>query len=106
MVSFCVAVEFYFNDANLPYDKFLWTATQKDPEGWVPIALVSSFKRMKEYLPKGVPWISTVLRRSESLLAVSDDGKKVRRIPELRPPVDAFGRSIYAVCARHSGLLS
>ena len=40
-------VEFYFADANLPFDKFLFTLTRKDPEGWVPIDTIASFKRMK-----------------------------------------------------------
>lgn len=40
-------VEFYFADANLPFDKFLFTLTRKDPEGWVPIETLASFKRMR-----------------------------------------------------------
>ncbi|CED85301.1 FOG: RRM domain [Phaffia rhodozyma] len=95
----CLAqVEFYFNDSNLPYDKFLWTATQRDPlhQGWVDIATVASFSRMKEYLAKGLPWVVEALRRSEELLAVDQDGKKVRRTRELKPPTDAFARSVYA----------
>ena len=40
-------IEFYFADANLPFDKFLFTLTRKDPEGWVPIETLASFKRMR-----------------------------------------------------------
>lgn len=52
---------------------------------------------MKDYQPKGVSWVAETLRRSESLLAVNDAGTKVRRIPALVPPKDAFDRSVYAV---------
>jgi hypothetical protein len=99
LAPFLPPVEFYFNDANLPYDKFLWTTTQRDPQGkgWVPIALVSSFKRMAVFNAMGLPWVAEALRKSDGLLAVDEQGKMVRRIPELKPPVDAFGRSVYAV---------
>lgn len=90
-------VEFYFHDSNLPYDKFLFTLTRKDPEGWVPIATIASFKRMRaiqEIL--GNDGIAEALRNSEELLDVSEDGANVRRRKELVPVKDAFDRSIYA----------
>lgn len=93
-------VEFYFNDSNLPYDKFLWT-TQGLPtgQGWVSIALVSSFKRMRDHLHRGIPWIAEALRKSDGLLEVDEKSEKVRRVKELKPPTDAFGRSAYVVRA-------
>jgi hypothetical protein len=93
-----VAVEFYFNDSNLPYDKFLWT-TQGLPtgQGWVSIALIASFKRMRDHLHRGIPWIAEALRKSDGLLEVDEKGEKVRRAKELKPPTDAFGRSAYVV---------
>ncbi len=87
-------VEFYFHDSNLPFDKFLFTLTRKDPEGWVPIATIASFKRMrtiKELL--GLDGIAEVLRTSKELLDVSEDGANVRRRKELVPVKDAFDRS-------------
>ncbi|KAJ2923356.1 hypothetical protein H1R20_g13739, partial [Candolleomyces eurysporus] len=42
-------VGFYFADSNLPYDKFMWTLYSKDPEHWIPISTIASFKRMREY---------------------------------------------------------
>lgn len=90
-------VEFYFHDSNLPFDKFLFTLTRKDPEGWVPIATIASFKRMraiKDLL--GIEGIAQVLRGSKELLDVSEDGANVRRRKELVPVKDAFDRSIYA----------
>ncbi|SPC62801.1 related to LHP1 - RNA binding protein [Ustilago sp. UG-2017b] len=90
-------VEFYFHDSNLPFDKFLFTLTRKDPEGWVSIATIASFKRMhaiKNLL--GLDGIAEVLRGSKELLDVSEDGANVRRRKELVPVKDAFDRSIYA----------
>lgn len=90
-------VEFYFHDSNLPFDKFLFTLTRKDPEGWVPIATIASFKRMrtiKELL--GLEGIAEALKASKELLDVSEDGTKVRRRKELVPVKDTFDRSVYA----------
>ncbi|CCU99296.1 unnamed protein product [Malassezia sympodialis ATCC 42132] len=90
-------VEFYFADANLPFDKFLFTLTRKDPEGWVPIDTLASFKRMKplrEVLD--VAGIADALRASPSLLEVDAEGQRVRRRTPLVPVPDAHTRSIYA----------
>ncbi|SPO28185.1 related to LHP1 - RNA binding protein [Ustilago trichophora] len=90
-------VEFYFHDSNLPFDKFLFTLTRKDPEGWVPIATIASFKRMrgiKDLL--GLEGIADALKASKELLDVSEDGVNVRRRKELVPVKDAFDRSVYA----------
>lgn len=90
-------VEFYFADANLPFDKFLFTLTRKDPQGWVPIETLASFKRMKpvrEVLSTSE--IAEALRTSESLLEVDEEGTRVRRKTELVPVPDAHARSVYA----------
>ncbi|TKY89862.1 hypothetical protein EX895_001159 [Sporisorium graminicola] len=90
-------VEFYFHDSNLPFDKFLFTLTRKDPEGWVPIATIASFKRMRAINDLlGLDGIADVLRQSKDLLDVSADGQNVRRRKELVPVKDAFDRSVYA----------
>ncbi|KAG0487335.1 hypothetical protein HPP92_009430 [Vanilla planifolia] len=44
-------VEYYFSDENLPNDKFLLKQMRKDKEGYVPIAIISSFRKMKS-LPR------------------------------------------------------
>lgn len=90
-------IEFYFADANLPFDKFLFTLTRKDPEGWVPIETLASFKRMRpmrEVL--NTQEMAEALRKSESLLEVDAEGLRVRRKAELKPVTDAHTRSIYA----------
>ena len=95
-------VEFYFSDANLPRDKYLWTLTQSDPkkEGWVPIKNIASFKRMQRFQP--VENIATALRASKELLEVNEDGTMVRRnVPLVRLSQETFTelgqRTVYAV---------
>ncbi|QRV99428.1 La domain-containing protein [Ceratobasidium sp. AG-Ba] len=88
--------EFYFDDANLPYDKFMWKLHTSTPEHWVPIATVASFKRMREFQPKGADWLLSVLKKSDGLLEVDESGLKVRRAREIVEPKDQFERSIYA----------
>ena len=60
------------------------------------IATIASFKRMREFQPRGVEWVANVLRTSAEL-EVSEDGTKVRRRTEVQKPKDAFDRSVYAV---------
>ncbi|KOM29080.1 hypothetical protein LR48_Vigan635s000500 [Vigna angularis] len=49
----------------------------KDPEGFVPISVVASFKKIKALITSH-SLLATVLRNS-SKLVVSEDGKKIRR---------------------------
>ncbi|ANB14339.1 Lhp1p [Sugiyamaella lignohabitans] len=91
-------VEFYFSNENLPNDKFLYKLSLKN-EGWVPIATICMFARMKRFRP--VSAVVEALRGSKELLEVSEDGELVRRkIPLVEPKKeekqDAFARSIYA----------
>jgi lupus La protein len=76
----------------------MWTLHSANAEHWVPIATVASFKRMRQFQAKGVPWLADVLRRSESLLEVDETGTTVRRREEVREPKNQFERSVYAVC--------
>jgi La-related protein 7 len=78
-------VEFYFSDTNLPTDNYLMKFVKKDPEGFVPIPVVASFRKIKN-LVKNHGVVAAALRNS-SQLVVSDDGKKVRRVHPL-PDVD------------------
>jgi len=82
-------VEFYFSDANLPRDKFLWNLTVSDSEGWVPIATIANFKRMRRFQPLDA--IVSALRTSPALLEVNDKGTHVRRkIPLTKPSEEEF----------------
>ncbi|XP_066337376.1 la-related protein 6C-like isoform X1 [Miscanthus floridulus] len=70
-------VEYQFSDTNLVANDFLTKIMNKDPEGYVPLSVISSWKKIKAM---GVTnqLLVTALRTSEKLV-VSDDGKKVRR---------------------------
>lgn len=89
-------VEFYFSDENLPTDKFLFKATQKN-NGWVPISTIAMFKRMTKFRP--LEDVVAALKESEKL-EVSEDNELVRRKQRLQEPkkehrADAMARSIY-----------
>ncbi|KEP49995.1 fungal family LA-motif protein [Rhizoctonia solani 123E] len=88
--------EFYFTDANLPYDKFMWKLHSQSEDHWIPIATVASFRRMKPFEPKGTEWLLSVLRTSDGLIEIDETGTKVRRAKELVQPKDQFERSVYA----------
>ncbi|KAG6809078.1 hypothetical protein H0H93_016129, partial [Arthromyces matolae] len=88
-------IEFYFADANLPFDKFMWTLYTKDPDHWVPVETVASFKRMREFATRGLEWVADALRTS-SFLEVDAEGKRVRRVTEVQEPKGQFERSVYA----------
>ncbi|GLJ30355.1 hypothetical protein SUGI_0600620 [Cryptomeria japonica] len=91
-------VEFYFSDSNLPRDKFLKKCIEESEDERVNLALICSFKRMKEHLglkedvgPDNVPEesvaaVAEVLRKSASTLQLSEDGKRVGRINKLLKP--------------------
>ncbi|CAL1698480.1 unnamed protein product [Somion occarium] len=89
-------LEFYFADANLPYDKFMWTLHTANPEHWVPISTVASFKRMREFSPLGLDWVANALKTISTELEIDETNTKVRRKTEVTEPKGQFERSIYA----------
>jgi lupus La protein len=92
------AVEFYFSDSNLPYDKFMWTLHTASAEHWVPLATVASFKRARSLTgARGIEWVASALRSRSDALEVDETGAQVRRKAELTEPKDQFVRSVYAV---------
>jgi La-related protein 7 len=74
-------VEYYFNDENLPTDEFMLKFVKKNKEGFVPIGVVASFRRMKK-LVQDRAIIEAALRTSLKLV-VSSDEKRVRRLHPL-----------------------
>src|ERR1700734_2020873 len=78
--------------------RFMWTLYTANPDHWVPISTVASFKRMREFTSLGVEWVAKALRMS-SELEVDETSTKVRRTTEIQEPKDQFERSIYAVSA-------
>lgn len=78
-------VEYYFGDFNLPRDKFLQEETKAD-EGWVTMETMLKFKRLAD-LSKEAGVIVEALKKSKSgLIAVSEDGTKIRRDPAIPLP--------------------
>ncbi|KAL6661916.1 hypothetical protein ACP70R_001300 [Stipagrostis hirtigluma subsp. patula] len=71
-------VEFYFSDVNLATTEHLMKFITKDPEGFVPMSVVASFRKIRE-LVYDRTLLAAALRTSSELV-VSDDGKKVRRL--------------------------
>ncbi|KAI7884597.1 La-domain-containing protein [Lichtheimia hyalospora FSU 10163] len=88
-------VEFYFSDSNLPFDKFLWTLKEKNSEGWVPLATIASFKKMK-MITEDLPTVVAAIRDQPSeLVELDESGENIRR----KTPVvqqESISRSIYA----------
>lgn len=74
-------VEYYFSDENLPSDKFLLKYVTRDKEGFVPVKVIASFRKVKK-LTEDTSIIAAALRES-SLLVVSSDGRKVKRLHPL-----------------------
>ncbi|KAK3118670.1 hypothetical protein QOZ80_9BG0703730 [Eleusine coracana subsp. coracana] len=71
-------VEYYFSDINLTTTEHLMRFINKDPEGYVPISVVASFKKIKA-LVQSDSILASALRTS-SKLVVSDDGARVKRV--------------------------
>ncbi|KAL8262774.1 hypothetical protein R6Q59_024123 [Mikania micrantha] len=74
-------VEYYFSDINLATTDHLMRFINKDPEGYVPISVVVSFKKIKALVSSNAQ-LATILRNSGKLV-VSEDGKKVKRLHPL-----------------------
>lgn len=75
-------VEYYLSDENLPTDKYLLGFLKRNKEGFVPISLIASFRKMKK-LTRDHSIIVAALKES-SLLVVSGDGKRVKRLNPFR----------------------
>lgn len=74
----------------------MWTLYTKTPEHWVPIKTIASFKRMRDYQPKGIDWLIEALQDS-TFLEVDESKTNIRRTTEVREPKNQFERSVYAV---------
>ena len=87
-------LEFYFSDSNLPKDKFLLKQTKDNEGGWVPLKLIASFKKMREYGATDES-LAAAARTSE-FLAVDEAGEKVKRTTDLPDTDVTLERSISA----------
>ncbi|ESR59631.1 hypothetical protein CICLE_v10014180mg [Citrus x clementina] len=69
-------IEYYFSDENLQNDHYL--ISLMDAQGWVPIAIIADFKRVKR-MSTDLPFILDALQNSSTVEA---QGDKVRRRDE------------------------
>ncbi|XP_010930389.1 la-related protein 6C isoform X2 [Elaeis guineensis] len=70
-------VEYQFSDTNLVASDFLIKIMNKDPEGYVPMSVIASWKKIKSLGANNQMLIKAL--RTSTKLVVSEDGKKVRR---------------------------
>ncbi|GJN24200.1 hypothetical protein PR202_gb11930 [Eleusine coracana subsp. coracana] len=70
-------VEHQFSDTNLVANDFLMKIMNKDPEGYVPMSVISSWKKIKAMGATNQLLVNAL--RTSAKLVVSEDGKKVRR---------------------------
>lgn len=78
-------LEYYFGDINLPRDKFMQEKIKED-DGWITLEILLTFNRLAN-LSKDPEVIVNAIKKSESvLLKVSEDGKKLRRNPDVPLP--------------------
>ncbi|KAJ1385614.1 hypothetical protein B484DRAFT_341640, partial [Ochromonadaceae sp. CCMP2298] len=86
-------VEFYFSDSNFRRDTFLKNAAASDPNGYVPIATLLTFNRLKT-LTADPAVVAECLKESESV-DVSDDLLSLKRSAELPENDDSSVRTLY-----------
>uniref|UniRef100_A0A5B6YI82 Putative la-related protein 6C isoform X1 n=1 Tax=Davidia involucrata TaxID=16924 RepID=A0A5B6YI82_DAVIN len=70
-------VEYQFSNMSLLANESLVKHINKDPEGYVPISVIASMKKVKSLITNNQLLAQAL--RSSSKLVVSNDGKKVRR---------------------------
>ena len=76
-------LEFYFGDGNAATDRWLRERIASDPEGWVSLADVCAFPRMRNKLKKR-DWRDEAPRAvrtsSSAIIEVSECGERIRRL--------------------------
>lgn len=75
-------VEYYFGDANLNRDKFLREQIGKNEEGWVPLSVLITFKRLASLSTDFEEILAALNKSEEGLIQISEDKQSLRRHPE------------------------
>ncbi|WWC92727.1 uncharacterized protein L201_007686 [Kwoniella dendrophila CBS 6074] len=94
-------IYFYFSDSNLPVDKYFFSLTCCNTEGWVPLKTILTFKRMREFNELGLPFVVYALKKKiqeegkDPLISISTDNENVKRKRPLEPNATAWSRSAY-----------
>ena len=86
-------IEFYFSDSNYRKDAFLRAAAESNPEGFVPIATLITFNKLKALSTDAI-LIANSLSDS-STVEVSSDGLSLRRTKALSSVDTSSARTIY-----------
>ena len=94
-------VEFYFSDSNIVRDAFLKSKVESTEGGWVPAALLASFKRVKEMLKAGgvaddaaAAFVCDAVQGAPGL-EVDAGAQQVRRTAPIPETTDADARTVY-----------
>jgi hypothetical protein len=86
-------VDFYFGDTHYPKDQFMLKHARADPAGFIDLAVVMAFKKMRR-LTQFPSFVASCLVDS-SIVLVSEDGTKLRRkAPVPRDPEDGLTRTV------------
>nr|AAL68124.1 AT22034p [Drosophila melanogaster] len=75
-------VEYYFGDANLNRDKFLREQIGKNEDGWVPLSVLVTFKRLASLSTDLSEIVAALNKSEEGLVEISEDKLSLRRHPE------------------------
>ena len=94
-------LEFYFSDANLRKDGFLMQLIKKDP--WVELTVFENFNKLKTMMADLVEDGNSVQHhlaralevKKSSMLVVSEDGTKVKRLTQVQEKEDIEECTIY-----------
>jgi len=79
-------VEYYYGDFNLPRDKFLQELINENPDGWVSMDHMLTFKRLSD-LSRDADCIMEALCKSKAaMIDVDFVNRRIRRNPEKRLP--------------------
>ncbi|XP_056316769.1 la-related protein 7 [Danio aesculapii] len=87
-------VEFWFGDVNLHKDRFMKNIIEQSRDGYIDIAVLTTFNRMKN-LTADVKLIARALKNS-TIVEVNDEGTHIRRKDPLgETPKDVDSRTVY-----------
>lgn len=92
-------MEFYFSDSNLQKDRFLKKQYTESEDGYIDLSIFLSFNRIRA-LTTDVSTLAKALS-SSTLLKVSENGTKVKRLTPLLEPKDLDKRTVYVECLPH-----
>lgn len=87
-------VEYYFSDANLPRDRFLLAKIDENEEGWVDIAVLLTFNKMKE-LNATIELVCTALGACD-FLEINKESTRIRRTTPVPDASEVVAKTMYA----------